>query len=252
MRLVSRTQAWRMMRGIAGGWPCEDDCSWDGAADAPRGGWPSNDGPSRHGAPRLRACRTAPEAQRQHRRYRTLGPANLEQSLQSRRDRAKLENLRRLPVCQAGNGVRWTVRDALVPSPDVRCRLKGRKRCQPVGRGCPYPGAGRSRRQSWPPLTRRKPSLRHPGCVRFPTPAPGRGQPRPDNATQSVAGCYSTAAACNQPSTLRHAAGASPRRVPSGSPRLDANPRRRGHHHPGAARHRPAGARDGPAGVQVA
>ena len=100
MRLVSRTQAWRIMSGIAGAGRARTTVR-DGAAVAPRGGWPSNDGPSRHGAPRRRACRTAPEAQRQHLRYRLPPSANLEQSLQSRRDRAKLENPGQLLRCSA-------------------------------------------------------------------------------------------------------------------------------------------------------
>jgi hypothetical protein len=58
--------------------------------------------------------------------------------------------------------------------------------------------------------------------------------------------------------------GRSPRRVPSASPRLDAHPRRQGHHIAEAARHRPpgrrpagrrpgklSGARDGPLSAEI-
>ncbi len=132
-------------------------------------------------------------------------------------------------------------RDCPCPALAVRCCMEGRRLGCLVGRDCPCPVAGRSLRTSCPSLTRRKPSLRNPCCARFPTPALG-AQATPTGMRFLK---------CPKPTFLGFPVsgtqrGAALRSVPSASPRLDDNPRRRGHHSAQAARHRPPGRR--PAG----
>ena len=167
----------------------------------------------------------------------------------------------------------------------------GRKQCHLVGRDCPCPVAGRSLRASCPALTRMQTSLRNPCCACMHTPALGaRATPtgcghevpeatksprHPARPGESLPGLppSGTQRAQPAPRAMELASlglprparsGRSPRRVPSASPRLDAHPRRQGHHIAEAARHRPpgrrpagrrpgklSGARDGPLSAEI-
>jgi len=121
----------------------------------------------------------------------------------------------------------------------------GRKLNQLGGRGCPCPVAGRSLRASLPSAHSMPAAcaigIQACACRQRRL----RGMGNPDPTTVKNRRIWSRSAF-----HLRHAAGESPRRVPSGPPRLDANPRRRGHHRTRAARNRPPGRRPAAGGPQ--